>query len=172
MDKKENIDRINTKIASGFEKIEKRLPEAKNVAELFEILFAETEQEFQVPFVWLTLMDTARAAPFIEAVKSSKTLKDRLNIIKPDIFHEIFSSGLKPVLVNKNLNKYYKLFPANRKYFAKSLALVPFKINSEIMGSWNNGDAAQNRYAPDMETNLLQKLARTVSARLDELIQC
>ena len=86
------------------------------------------------------------------------------------MFNEIFSSGLKPVLVNKNLNHYYRLFPEHRKYFVKSLALVPFKIKNELIGSWNNGDAVQTRYTPDMETNLLQKLSRLISARLDELI--
>jgi len=90
--------------------------------------------------------------------------------MKPELFYEIFSSGLKPILVNKNLNQYYKLLPANRKYFVKSLALVPFKMNNEIVGSWNNGDARLNRYTPDMQTNLLQKLAQAVSIRLNELV--
>jgi len=170
MHNKEDIEDINTKIAAGFENIEKKLADAKNIAELFEILFAGTEKEFQVPFVWLTLKNTLTAAPVIEAIKSSNILKDRLSVIKPELFNEIIPSGLKPVLVNKNLNQYYKLLPANRKYFVKSLALVPFKMNNEIGGSWNNGDARLNRYTPDMQTNLLQKLAQSVSFRLNELV--
>ncbi|MGD0278270.1 MAG: hypothetical protein ABSC11_03070 [Smithella sp.] len=170
MDKKESVEGINMKIAAGFENIEKKLAEAKNIAELFEILFTGIEKEFQVPFVWLTLTNTVIAAPVIEAIKSSDILKDRLNVIKPELFNEIIPNGLKPVLVNKNLNKYYKLFPANRKYFVKSLALVPFKMNNEIVGSWNNGDARLNRYTPDMQTNFLQKLAQSVSVRLNELV--
>ena len=170
MHNKEDVEGINTKIAAGFENIEKKLAEAKNIAELFEILFAGIEKEFQVPFVWLTLKNTLTAAPVIEAIKSSNILKDRLSVIKPELFNEIIPSGLKPVLVNKNLNQYYKLLPANRKYFVKSLALVPFKMNNEIVGSWNNGDARLNRYTPDMQTNLLQKLAQSVSVRLNELV--
>lgn len=170
MHNKEDVEGINTKIATGLENIEKKLAEAKNIAELFEILFAGIEKEFQVPFVWLTLKNTLTAAPVIEAIKSSNILKDRLNVIKPELFNEIIPSDLKPVLVNKNLNQYYKLLPANRKYFVKSLALVPFKMNNEIVGSWNNGDARLNRYTPDMQTNLLQKLAQSVSVRLNELV--
>ncbi|MBN1471187.1 MAG: hypothetical protein JW925_05355 [Syntrophaceae bacterium] len=170
MDKKDNIERINTKIASGFEKIEKKLAEAKDVAELFETLFTGVEEEFNVPFVWLTIADTKKNLSFIETAKSSEFLKDRLNIVKPAFFKEIFSTGLKPVLVNKNLTNYYRLFPEHKKYFVKSLALVPFKVNGELTASWNNGDAVQSRYTPDMETNLLQKLSRSLSARLDELI--
>ena len=58
MHNKEDVEGINTKIAAGFENIEKKLAEAKNIAELFEILFAGIEKEFQVPFVWLTLKNT------------------------------------------------------------------------------------------------------------------
>lgn len=170
MSKKEKIDRINTKIASGFEQIEKALSGASSIAELFEILFTQIEKEFHVPFVWVTLADTAKALPVIEAAKSSGFLKERLSVMKADSFREIFYSGLQPILVNKNLKPYYKLFPANQKYFIKSLAMVPFKINGEVAGSWNNGDVAQSRYSPDMETGLLQKLSRRLSSRLDELL--
>jgi len=170
MDKKDNIESINTKIASGFEKIEKKLAEAKDVAELFETLFTGIEEEFNVPFVWLTIADTKKNMRVIETAKSSPFLKDRLNIVKPNFYKEIFSAGLKPVLVNKNLTNYYRLFPEHRKYFVKSLALVPFKINGELTASWNNGDAVQSRFIPDMETSLLQKLARSVSDHLDKLL--
>jgi uncharacterized protein YigA (DUF484 family) len=170
MDKRKDINVINAEIAARFEKIETRLPEAKNIAGLFEILFAGIEKEFEVPFVWLTLINTVNTAPIIAAVKSSAILKDRLNVVTPELFREILPAGLKPVLVNKDLQPYYKLLPSSNKYFVRSLALVPFKVNDEIMGSWNNGDASNNRYTPEMETGLLQKLAQFVSIRLTELI--
>jgi uncharacterized protein YigA (DUF484 family) len=170
MNKTEDIERINTKIASSFEKIKAGLSEAKNIAGLFEILFTGIEKEFEVPFVWLTLMDTENNKPIIAAIKCSDVLQDRLKVITPELFHEILPAGLKPVLVNKDLQPYYKLLPSNRKYFVKSLALVPFTVNDEIAGSWNNGDAYHDRYTPDMETNLLQNLAHSVSVRLIELV--
>ena len=170
MNKTEDIERVNTKIAVCFRKIETELSEAKDIVGLFKILFAQIEKEFKVPFVWLTLMDTVNNKPIIAAIKSSDVLQDRLKVITPELFREILPAGLKPVLVNKDLQPYYKLLPSNRKYFVKSLALVPFKVNDEIIGSWNNGDAYQNRYTPDMETNLLQNLAQSVSVRLTELV--
>ncbi len=170
MDKIKDINIINAEIAARFEKIETRLPEAKNIAGLFEILFAGIEKEFAVPFVWLTLINAVNTAPIIAAVKSSAILKDRLNVVAPELFREILPAGLKPVLVNKNLQPYYKLLPSSNKYFVKSLALVPFQVNDEIMGSWNNGDAFNNRYTPEMETGLLQKLAQSLSVRLTKLI--
>ena len=170
MNKTEDIEHINTKIATSFDKIETGLSEAKNIAGLFEILFAGIEKEFEVPFVWLTLTDTVNNKPIIAAIKSSDVLQDRLKVITPELFREILPAGLKPVLVNKDLQPYYKLLPSNRKYFVKSLALVPFKVNDEIAGSWNNGDAYHDRYTPDMETNLLQNLAQSVSVCLTEFV--
>ena len=170
MNKTEDIERINTKIAASFAKIETGLSEAGNIPGLFEILFTEIEKEFKVPYVWLTLIDTLDNKPIIAAIKSSDVLQDRLKVITPELFREILPAGLKPVLVNKDLQPYYKLLPSNRKYFVKSLALVPFKVNDEIAGSWNNGDAYYDRYTPDMETNLLQNLSHSVSLRLIELV--
>ena len=170
VNKKEDIKRINEDIAVRFGKIEEMLNDAKDIVELFEILFAGIEKEFEVPFVWLTLIDTVNTAPIITAVKSSDILKTRLCVISPELFREIFHAGLKPVLVNKDLHPFYKLLPSNNKYFVRSLAIVPFKFRDEIVGSWNNGDAYHNRYTPDMETGLLQKLAESISRYLTKLV--
>ncbi len=170
MNKKENVKRINEEIATRFDKIETSLNDAKDIAGLFEILFAGIEKEFEVPFVWLTLIDAVSTAPIIAAVKFSDILKTRLCIISPELFREILPGGLKPVLVNKELQPFYKLLPSNNKYFVRSLAIVPFKFHDEIVGSWNNGDASNNHYTPDMETGLLQKLAESISRNLTKLV--
>jgi uncharacterized protein YigA (DUF484 family) len=170
MDKKENIKRINEEIAASFSKIEARLPDAQDIAGLFETLFASIEKEFAVPFVWLTLMDNENTVPIIAAIKSSDILRNRLCVISPKLFGQILPAGLKPVLANKNLQPFYKLLPSSSKYFVKSLAMVPFMVRDEIVGSWNNGDASSDRYMPQMETDLLQKLAQSVSQRLTELV--
>ena len=111
-----------------------------------------------------------KQASTVTSIKSSDILKNRLNVITPELFREILPADLKPVLANKDLQPFYKLLPSNNKYFVRSLAIVPFKFRDEIVGSWNNGDAYHNRYTPDMETSLLQKLAQSVSVRLTTLV--
>jgi len=170
MDKTDEIKRVNLEISMKFSKIEQQLFQAKSIAELFETLFAGIEKEFAVPFVWLTLVNSKNATPIIAGIKSSEMLKGRFNVIAQDLFDRILPNGLQPVLANKDLQPYYKLLPPANKYFVKSLAVVPFKAHDEIVGSWNNGDAISERYAPEMETGLLQKLAQKVSARLTELM--
>jgi uncharacterized protein YigA (DUF484 family) len=171
MDKREDIQRINEQLAARFSRIEARLPEDQTIAGLFETLFAGIEKEFTVPFVWMTLMDSEKAAPVIAAVKSSDILRTRLCVITPELFSQIISSGLKPVLVNKDLQPFYKLLPPSSKYFVKSLAIVPFCIGDQIIGSWNNGDAVGDRYTPNMETGLLSNLAVSVSRCLTKLVE-
>jgi len=171
MDKKEDIKRINNELAARFSKLEAKLPEGQTIAGIFETLFAGIEKEFAVPFVWLTLMDNEKAAPVIAAVKASDILRTRLCVISQELFGQILPSGIKPVLVNKNLQPFYKLLPPSSKYFVKSLAIVPFTVGDHIIGSWNNGDAVGDRYTPDMETGLLSKLAQSVSRCLTRLVE-
>jgi uncharacterized protein YigA (DUF484 family) len=166
----DEIRRKNLEIAAKFSKIEEQLPKAKSIAGLFEILFTGIENEFAVPFVWLTLVDNEAAAPVTAAIKSSEKLKNRLNVISSALFQQILPAGIKPILANKELQPYYKLLPLSNKYFVKSLAIVPFKIGEEIIGSWNNGDVSSERYIPEMETDLLQKLAQKVSLRMTEIV--
>ena len=171
MNKGEDIKRINEEIAARFAKIEARLPEDWTIDGLFENLFSGMEKEFAIPFVWLTLINNENTAPLIAAIKSSEVLRNRLCVISPELFYQTLPAGDKPVLVNKYLQPYYKLLPSSSKYFVKSLAIVPFRFRGEIAGSWNNGDARTDRYTPEMETGLLQKLAESFSRYLNKLIE-
>ena len=170
MDKTDEIRRINLEIAMKFSKVEEQVAGATSIAGLFEKLVAGIEKEFGVPFVWLTLVDSEQAVPVIAAAVSSAILKNRLNIISQSLFEQILPGGLHPVLANKALQPYYKLLPPTNKFFIKSMAIVPFELRDRIAGSWNNGDVADDRYLPEMDTGLLQKLARKVSVRLTELV--
>jgi len=166
----EDIKRINDELAARFNKIAAKMQEDRTIAGLFETLFEGIEKEFTVPFVWMTLIDCEKAAPVIAAIKSSDVLRTRLCVISEELFFRIIPSGLKPVLINKDLQPFYKLLPPSSKYFVKSLAIVPFSISDQIIGSWNNGDAVGDRYTPDMETDFIAKLALAVSRSLTMLV--
>ena len=169
MGKKEDIQRMNEEIAARFSKIEDDVSSAETIAGLFEVLLDGIEKEFAVPFVWLTLIDHVNAAPLIKAVNASDSLKNRLCIVSQERFEKIIPEGLKPVLANKDLPPFYKLLPPSRKYFIKSLAVVPFALDGQTIGSWNNGDAVADRYTADMDTALLASLARRISLQLTRL---
>ena len=170
MSNMEDIKRINEELAARFNKIAEKMQEDQTIAGLFETLFEGIEKELTVPFVWMTLIDNEKAAPVIAAIKSSEVLRTRLCVISEELFLQIIPSGLKPVLVNKDLQPFYKLLPPSSKYFVKSLAIVPFSIGDQIIGSWNNGDAVGDRYTPNMETDFIAKLAQSVSRSLTTLV--
>ncbi len=169
MKQEDELKQVNEDIGRRFTAIENKLNGASDIAGMLEILFDEVENEFQIPFVWLTLIDESENAEIIEAVKSSDKLKTKLNLISRAVFEELLIEGVKPVLINNNLKPYYKLFPQSKKYFAKSMAIVPLCLKNEIIGSWNNGDVSPKRYSPDMDTDILEKFANRISKRLTEI---
>ena len=169
MKQEDKLKQVNEEIARRFTSIKNKLNGASDIAGMLETLFDEVENEFQIPFVWLTLINENKNATVIEAVKSSDKLKTRLNLISRAVFDELLKEGVKPVLINNNLKPYYKLFPQSKKYFAKSMAIVPLCLNDEIIGSWNNGDVSPERYSPDMDTDILEHFAKLISNRLTEI---
>ncbi|MEN6469625.1 MAG: GAF domain-containing protein [Smithella sp.] len=169
MGQKEDIKRINEEIAARFGRIEAGVSSAETIAGLFESLLTGIEEAFRVPFVWLTLIDNISTAPLIDAVNASDFLKNRLSIVSKELCDKILPEGLKPVLANKDLQPFYKMMPPSRKYFVRSIAVAPFALDGQIVGTWNNGDADPERYAANMDTALLSALADKISMKLTAL---
>ncbi|MFO7570699.1 MAG: hypothetical protein R6W75_12975 [Smithellaceae bacterium] len=169
MNQKEDVKRRNEEIAQRFSKIEANLNAARSIPGVLETLLTEVEKEFRIPFVWLTFIEGEDTRPLIEAALASDFLKHRLNVVSSETFAGLLPDASRPVLVNRELRPFYRLLPASRKYFVKSLAVAPFVLNGRTAGSWNNGDASGDRFAPDMETGLIAALACALSRRLTEL---
>ncbi len=169
MRKKEDIHRINEDLAARFAKVEATIASAPTMAGLFEALVEGIEREFAVPFVWLTFMDRPGVDVLTNAAVASDILKSRFSVISRELLEQILAGGLNPVLADQNLQPFYRLMPPSRKYFVRSIAVVPFALDGQMIGTWNNGDADAGRYAPDMDTALLSSLAHRISLRLTEL---
>ncbi len=169
MNQNEDIRRHNDSVAQRFTKIEAGIDAARSIDNVFKTLFYGIETEFDLPFVWLTLMDEAHTQPLISAVTSSEPLKNRLCLLSPEVFSSLIPDPAGPVLANRDLAPYYRLLPPRCKYFIKSIAVVPFMLDGRLAGSWNNGDSAVERFSPEMETELLAGLGRTLSRKLSQL---
>jgi uncharacterized protein YigA (DUF484 family) len=167
-----DIKKKNEEIAQKFIKIETAITSFPDAKELFEKVLIQIEEEFDIPFVWISMINRPYLPDAIHALTTSKILKDRLNIIDEGIFLGLIANDTKPVLANDNLKPFYKLFPKKKKYFIRSLAVAPITLHKEIIGSLNHGDFSPFRYQPDMDTSLLQRLAANISSRLSEIIPC
>ena len=170
MKEKVDILKTNEEISLKFGKIEENLASFLNVKDLFEKLIIQIQEEFRIPFVWISIISEPDLADVIQVLKSSRILKERLNIIDREAFLQCIANSTTPILANNYMKSFYKLLPRNKKYFIKSLAIAPITLNSEIIGSINHGDFSNLRYQPGMDTSLLEKLAANISARLSNIM--
>jgi len=172
MDEHADILKKNEEIATKISKIEKNLPSFLNAKDLFEKLLVQIEEEFDIPFVWISVATETEFAGLIQVLRASHIIKERLNIIDRVTFLSIIGESTNPVLVNNDLKPFYKLLPRKKKFFIKSLAIAPIIVNSEIIGSINLGDYSNLRYQPGMDTELLEKLVSNVSLCLANFMTC
>jgi len=172
MDEHAEILKKNEEIAKKISKIEKSLPFFLNAKDLFEKLLVQIEEEFGIPFVWISIATETDLASLIQLLRASYIIKERLNIIDRVTFLSIIADSTKPILANNDLKPFYKLLPRKKKFFIRSLAIAPIIVNSEIMGSINLGDYSNLRYQPGMETELLERLVSNVSICLSNFMTC
>jgi len=166
MNEKGDILKKNEEIDRKFRKIEENLPSFKNAKDLFEKLLFQIQEEFRIPFVWISIINERDLEGLIQVLKSSQILQERINIINRDVFLSLISNGTKPVLANNHLKPFYKLLPRHKKFFIKSVAISPITLNNVIIGSINYGDSSHLRYQPGLDTSLLARLVSNVSSRL------
>jgi uncharacterized protein YigA (DUF484 family) len=171
MDEVSETIKKNNEIADKFSRIEAELPLFSEPTELFEKLLMRLQDEFAIPFVWLSLVNRPEDIGLLQSITASEILRDRLNLIDEAQFLELATQGAKPVLANKDLQPFYRLFPKNKKFFIRSIAIAPFMLDGRIIGSINYGDAANMRYEPGMDTSLLQHLTGAVSSCLTGLLK-
>ncbi|MGA3207135.1 MAG: GAF domain-containing protein [Syntrophales bacterium] len=172
MDEHADILKTNEEIAKKINKIEKLLPSFLNAKDLFEKLLIQIEEEFSIPFVWISVATETDLASLIHLLRASHIIKERLNIIDRVTFLNVIGESTKPILVNNDLKPFYKLLPRKKKFFIKSVAIAPIIVNNEIIGSINLGDHSNLRYQPGMDTGLLEKLVSNVSDCLSNFMTC
>ncbi|MBW2093437.1 MAG: sensor domain-containing diguanylate cyclase [Deltaproteobacteria bacterium] len=164
-DIEEIIERVkrNEKIERKFFEVEVRILSILNFKDLFENLLTEIRKTFDIPYVWLSLIQENNVAHLIRQLGTSGMLDNKLNIIEPGTFRSLVGNGTRPVLVNGDLTPYYKLFPDHEKYLIRSLALIPLRQETDVIGSLNCGDSAPERYHPGMDVSLLERLSVILS---------
>jgi len=169
MDEASRTIRKNKLIADKFMQIETELPLFPKPADLFENLLIRLQEAFVIPFVWLSIVNRPDLSGLIQALSVSTILNDHLNIIDESSLLELVRNGAMPILANQDLQPFYRLFPANKKFFIKSIAIAPFMLDGRVIGCVNYGDADKMRYEPGLDTSLLQHLMDTVSVCLETL---
>jgi uncharacterized protein YigA (DUF484 family) len=170
MDDWQETMRRNEEIAEKFRRIEEDILAADSAVALLEALLEKIEEEFAIPFVWLSLVDRSDLSAFLRRIETSPFLRDRINVIDEEIFLALIGGRAAPVLANAELKPFYRLLPRQNKYLIRSIALAPLTMGETIIGSINHGDPSDLRYQPGMDTTLLGRLAAQVSTRLEQML--
>lgn len=160
----------NQMLARKFYRLEKALADISLPDRLFEQLLTRIENEFFVPYAWISFINNGPLSGVLNSLKESAYLKDRVNLIDEIALLELLGGGASPVLANKDLQPFYKLLPKNVKYFIKSIAVTPLTADGVLAGSLNLGDYSPERYRPGMDTDLLRRLVNSVSLSLPTLL--
>jgi uncharacterized protein YigA (DUF484 family) len=169
MDERRETQRRNELIAEKFRRIEEEVASVSTVRELFETLLWKLEEEFSIPFVWLSLVDEPEAAWLVRALQTSDIIRHRLNLVGRQELLHLLGGQTAPLLANEALKPYYRLLPEQNKYLIRSLAVAPLATQAGLVGSINHGDPSALRYRPGMDTTLLGQMAAKVGERLEAL---
>lgn len=169
MDQRE-LQRINEEIARRFQAVRESMSATQDEKALFETLLTRIQSEFEIPFVWLSIVDKPELSRLIGTLKSSDFLRDRLNVIDEISYLELTAGGTAPILANGDMKPFFRLLPKNQKYLLRSVAIAPITLHTFPIGSLNHGDASPLRYTPEMDTSLLAHMAAEVSEHLSRLL--
>jgi diguanylate cyclase (GGDEF)-like protein len=153
----------NDEITRKFFEIEKRILSILNYKDLFEILLREIKLKFNMPYVWISIIDKSELWSFIEQFESSEMLKKNINIIENDTFFKLVGTKLTPLLINDDLKTFSKLIPSQDKYSIRSIAISPISLDGEIIGSLNQAHISPGHFKPGLDTSSLEQLAVKVS---------
>ena len=159
----------NEEIAQNFFLVEKKILSILNFKALFEELLSEIREKFNVPYVWLSIIEKSELSDLIQSLESSNILRKHLNLINRSTFEQLVGNTMKPILVNSNLKPYFKLFPRHTKYVINSLAITPISFDGEIIGSMNQADISKSRFHSGLDPSLLEHLAVKMSLCLSNV---
>ncbi|WP_051284124.1 diguanylate cyclase [Desulforegula conservatrix] len=167
-DLKTLIERLkeNEIIAQRFHEVESRFLSILNFRDFFEVLVSEIVDKFSVPHVWISIIDTCEISRFLDAIRNSEILHDRINVVNEDEFGKIAGKLTRPLLANKNLDRFAILDPPDD---SGSMAIAPLTLDGKLIGTLNQADIADDRFSPGKDTSLLERLAVKVSLCLSNV---
>lgn len=168
----ELIDNVrhNEEIARKFFEIERCILSIGRCDQFVSTLTKEVQKQFNVPYVWVNLINEAPLSHLIESLEKLPDLRDRVLFTRRSAMIDIIKSSNKTVLVNSNLSFCREIIPSIYRDIIASLAISPLTIDGELVGLFCQADADRSRYdASIKDTFLLDQLAIKISICLSNV---
>ncbi|MEA1969564.1 MAG: sensor domain-containing diguanylate cyclase [Thermodesulfobacteriota bacterium] len=155
--------------AQKFHEIEAGIISILNFQDFFETLLTMVSQTFDVPHVWISIITESTMCHHLTNMKDSKALKSNTSFVSKKDFNKITEKNSTTILANKEIERFKPLFPSDSQFNIGSIALTPIFLDGETIGSLNQGDINSQRYAPGIDTQLLERLALKISICLSNV---
>jgi len=161
---------LNEATAKKFHDIEISILSVLNFQDLCESLLTKISDIFNIPLVWLSIIDDSSVSEYIQSITGSKILASKTQFLTRKDFIDI--TGIKtantttnpaPLLFNQNIQRFSQYWPALMDNNIESLAIVPITLDGTIIGSLNFGDPDLKRFEPGIDTSLLEQLGIKIS---------
>ena len=165
----ENV-RENEQIARKFFEIERCILSIGRCDQFVSTLTKEVQKQFNVPYVWVNLINEAPLSHLMESLEKTPNLRDRVMFSRRSHMVDVIKSSAKTILVNDDISKCQAIIPAVYQGVVHSLAISPLTIDGALVGLFCQADATQERYDPKLkDTFLLDQLAIKISICLSNV---
>ncbi len=163
----------NEDTARKFHEIEISILSVLNFQNLCESLLTKVSNIFDIPLVWLSIIEDNPVAKYIKSIDNSNIVKSKTSFLSRNDFIQIIKipvsldmpeiGSIAPLLINTNIEAFDKFYPVNFPQKIASLAIVPITLDGKLIGSLNLADTDSKRFEPGMDTNLLEQLGIKIS---------
>lgn len=160
--------KANEETAIKFNNVETKILSILNFKDFFEVLLTDIIINFQIPFVWLSVLEGTNFSRMLENTDSN-LVKNHLKFISEKDFNMLIDDKAKPLLINKNIKHYSKFLQSDILKSVKSMAIAPISLDGKLIGSLNHGDISHSRFQPGIDTSLLEQLALKISLCLSNV---
>ncbi len=160
----------NEEIAEKFNEIEISILNILNFQDFLEKLLFEIGDKFSLPYIWICIIKESPIATQLKKnLDNSALLKTATAFVSRQQFVAVTKNRFAPLLANTALDRYAALVPKSVDWDIGSIAIAPITLDGDIVGSINQADPDQNRFAPDIDASLLERLAVKVSLCLSNV---
>ena len=161
--------KYNEATAQKFNEIETRILSILDFNNFFENLLTAIATTFQIPHVWISIIEESPITEHLKSMKVSNQLKANICFVSQQAFTNITGNKIKPLLANTQTARFSPLLPQTANYSIGSIAVSPISLDGTVVGSLNQADRNILRYQPGIDTSLLQHLALKISLCLSNV---
>ena len=173
--KKNDFDGI-LKLARDYEsyrlncaRVEAKMLSIFTVAEFFESILPDMKKAFQMPHIWLTVIEGGPLSGMMAQAMDRKGVHSHLSFIDAKQFNSFLKGNTCPLYICNYTSPYALFFPENNSFTVRSLAILPLHIDGVLAGSINFGHFVSNRFASHADNRMIEQFMIPVCLFLSKI---